>query len=93
MLTETSVDGPVDLRLRWLDESLGACEELRAEGVPLTGYIWFPLFTLVDWDYREGEGLPSTWFRHMGLADLDEELERHDTPVLAAFSERSRRSR
>jgi beta-glucosidase len=93
MITETSVDGPVALRLEWLAESLDACAALRAEGVPLTGYVWFPLFTLVDWDYREGSGSPDTWFRHMGLADLDAALERHDTPVLAAFSERSRRGR
>jgi beta-glucosidase len=91
MITETSVDGPVERRLAWLEESLDACAALRAEGVPLVGYVWFPLFTLVDWDYREGAGPPSAWFRHMGLADLDERLERHDTPVLAAFSERSRR--
>ena len=93
MLTETSVDGLVRLRLEWLAESLDACAALRAEGLPLTGYVWFPLFTLVDWDYREGTGPPQEWFRHMGLADLDDALERHDTPVLAAFSERSRRGR
>ena len=93
MLTETSVDGPVERRLAWLDESLRACDALRGEGIPLAGYVWFPLFTLVDWDYREGTGPPSAWFRHMGLADLDAALERHDTPVLEAFSARSRRGR
>jgi len=53
--TETSVSGPVEDRLLWLEDSLGLVHRLRSEGLPLVGYTWWPLFSLLDWAYREGE--------------------------------------
>jgi beta-glucosidase len=52
--TETSVSGPVEDRLQWLEDSLGLVHRLRSEGLPLVGYTWWPLFSLLDWAYREG---------------------------------------
>ncbi len=40
MIAETASVGPVKRRLRWLNESLGAVQRLRAGGVPLIGYTW-----------------------------------------------------
>jgi beta-glucosidase len=55
MVTETSAKGNVDVRARWLDTSIAAIRHLRAEGVPVLGYTWFPLFTMIDWRYRYGK--------------------------------------
>lgn len=69
-LTETSTAGGVSERLRWLDESLQSIARLRAEGVDIVGYTWWPLFSLVDWAYREGEGPAVDYLVPMGLYDL-----------------------
>lgn len=50
-LTETSIEGPDELRARWLSDSLRTCQELRADGVDLRGYTWWPLFDFVDWSW------------------------------------------
>ena len=52
MITETSAVGNDEIRERWLDSSLHTLKTLRGEGVPVIGYTWFPLFTMVDWRYR-----------------------------------------
>ena len=52
MITETSAKGPDEERLAWLDSSIAAVKKLRGEGVPVLGYTWFPLFTMIDWRYR-----------------------------------------
>ena len=52
MITETSAKGPHEERLAWLDSSIAAVKKLRGEGVPVLGYTWFPLFTMIDWRYR-----------------------------------------
>ncbi len=54
MITETSTNGSIDQRSRWLHDSVEAVGRLRAEGVPLVGYTWWPLFDLIDWSYRAG---------------------------------------
>jgi beta-glucosidase/6-phospho-beta-glucosidase/beta-galactosidase len=54
MITETSADGSDDTRDAWLTASVGAIKELRRTGVPVIGYTWFPLFTMIDWRYRHG---------------------------------------
>ncbi|MDQ3856694.1 MAG: family 1 glycosylhydrolase, partial [Chloroflexota bacterium] len=52
MLTETSTPGAVWRRERWLDTSVSATSRLRSDGVPVVGYTWWPVFSLVDWSYR-----------------------------------------
>lgn len=87
--TETSVTGSVEDRLRWLDDSLDLVHRLRSEGLPLVGYTWWPLFSLLDWAYREGEKPPEDYLWHMGMYDLVPDGERNflrtETPVVGAF--------
>lgn len=88
-LTETSVAGTVDLRSSWMDESVELVHQLRAEGVPMVGYTWWPLFSLIDWDVRESGLPPEEHLVHMGLWDLvpdgGGELERRATPLIKQF--------
>jgi beta-glucosidase len=55
MLTETSTNGDDELRLRWLEDSVAAVDEICRGGVPVIGYTWWPLFDLVDWAYAAGD--------------------------------------
>lgn len=88
-LTETSIPGSHEDRISWLHESLAAIARLRTERLPIVGYTWWPLFSLVDWDYREGEEPAHSYLRHMGLHDLEParegRLRRVETPVAGAF--------
>jgi beta-glucosidase len=70
MVTETSVRGPVWARRRWLDESVQAVQRVRASGVPVVGYTWFPAFSLLTWSYRHGRKPIEAYLAHMGLWDL-----------------------
>jgi beta-glucosidase/6-phospho-beta-glucosidase/beta-galactosidase len=54
ILTETSAYGPEEVRSNWLDVSLNVIKSLRSNGIPVLGYTWFPLFTMIDWRYRYG---------------------------------------
>ncbi len=84
-ISETASVGPVRRRKAWLDDSLTAVRDLRAEGVPMVGYTWWPLFALVTWGYRQGTKAPAEYLRQMGLWDLDAGLERVPTPLVDAF--------
>lgn len=88
-VTETSVPGPPDVRIAWLRESLAMVHRLRDEGLPVVGYTWWPLFSLVDWNYREGSEPIEHYLWHMGLHDLapDEngKFARVETPAAEAF--------
>jgi beta-glucosidase len=55
LITETSAKGALAVQSRWLDASVAAIRQLRQEGVPVLGYTWFPLFTMIDWRYRYGK--------------------------------------
>jgi hypothetical protein len=70
MITETSAMGAHGLRSRWLRSSLEAIKGLRARGVPVLGYTWFPLFTMVDWRYRHGKGPQEQYYIDLGLYTL-----------------------
>lgn len=70
-ITETSRTGDGALKSTWLAESLDVTDRLRAEGIDLVAYTWFPFFTLVDWGYRDAVDRPDDWWRHMGLVDLE----------------------
>lgn len=54
MITETSAKNSTAIKQRWLHASIAVVRDLRAAGVPVIGYTWFPLFTMIDWDYRTG---------------------------------------
>ncbi|HEX7185555.1 MAG TPA: family 1 glycosylhydrolase [Thermoanaerobaculia bacterium] len=73
MVTETSAKGPVEVRSHWLETSVAAIRRLREEGVPVLGYTWFPMFTMIDWRYRMGRRPLESYRLDLGLYTLDEE--------------------
>ncbi len=71
MITETSARGGIEIRSRWLAASLAAVKRLRGEGVPVIGYTWFPLMTMIDWRYRYGRGPVENYRLDLGLYALN----------------------
>jgi hypothetical protein len=86
-ITETAAIGR--RRRAWLEGSVAAVARLRARGVPVVGYTWWPLFALVAWAYRQGARPLESHLLQMGLWDLDPErnLERVRTPLVDAYRE------
>ncbi|MCP9487279.1 MAG: family 1 glycosylhydrolase [Gaiellaceae bacterium MAG52_C11] len=88
-LTETSQTGSVADRVAWLDASVETLFRLRDDGIDVVGYTWWPLFDLVDWDYREGIKPADKYLVQMGIYDLHRDeigrLERRHTPVVDRF--------
>ncbi|MDQ6671657.1 MAG: family 1 glycosylhydrolase [Chloroflexota bacterium] len=70
MVTETSAEGTDKLRSDWLRESLAAIKHARAEGVPVVGYTWFPLFTMIEWHYRFSMRPKEDYLVQLGLYRL-----------------------
>ncbi|MDX6710695.1 MAG: beta-glucosidase [Blastocatellia bacterium] len=91
MIAETASVGPVKRRLRWLNDSLGAVRRLRAGGVPLIGYTWWPMFALIGWAYRQNNRPFENYLLQMGLWDLQSDngnqLERVATPIVDIYKE------
>ncbi|HEX4950751.1 MAG TPA: family 1 glycosylhydrolase [Blastocatellia bacterium] len=71
MITETSAYGGDDVRARWMRASISTIKHLRAAGVPVIGYTWFPLFTMVDWRYRLGRRPVERYYIDLGLYKLN----------------------
>jgi beta-glucosidase len=90
MVTETSAKGDLRTRAEWMDDSIAALFALRRRGVPVVGYTWFPLVTMVDWAYRLGRGPVSRYLIHLGLveAKFDEHgiLRRQPTRLLEQYA-------
>ena len=61
---------PDGLRSLWLAEVVRSVERMRAAGLPLIGLTWWPLYDLVNWDYREGKGAVEDYLEPMGLYSL-----------------------
>jgi beta-glucosidase len=70
MVTESSLNGTIAERGRWLAEAAVAVAEARAEGLPLVGFTWFPVFDLIDWVYRSGRPLEE-YITRMGPRHLN----------------------
>lgn len=91
MITETSTNGDVKARAKWMDQTLETVGSLRSEGIPVIGYTWFPLFTMVDWAYRKGRLTLDKYLVHLGLYDsaFDTEgvLRRQATPLVKHYQE------
>jgi beta-glucosidase len=88
LITETSAKGAVGVRSRWLETSVAAIHRLRAEGVPVLGYTWFPLFTMIDWRYRYGKRPVEDYRLDLGLYTLASEGSGHrwePTPLVEQF--------
>jgi beta-glucosidase len=67
---------------------LGLVHCLCSEGLPLVGYTWWPLFSLLDWAYREGDKPAREYLWHKGVYDLEPDgnggFLRIETPVVGA---------
>ncbi|MFN3651329.1 MAG: family 1 glycosylhydrolase [Armatimonadota bacterium] len=91
MITETAARGTFQRRRAWLDGSVAAIGRLRAEGYPIVGYTWWPMFALVAWAYRQGRRPASDYLEQMGLWNLDPDpeqcLRRVPTPLVEAYRE------
>lgn len=88
MLTETCVTDSAEVRMRWLDDSVACVRSLRAEGVDVVGYTWWPLFDMYEWTYRHAQTPRSESLLTMGLWDLVETptgLQRRRNPVADRF--------
>jgi len=89
MVTETSARRDVTGRARWMDETIAAVAAVRAEGIPVIGYTWFPMMTMIDWEYRRTTQPLEDYLLHLGLWDsaFDEDgvLQRHPTPLVEKY--------
>jgi hypothetical protein len=89
MITETSAREDIAGRGKWMDETLDTVRALRLEGIPVVGYTWFPLFTMVDWAYRTGRRPLDDYLIHLGLYDsgFDSKgvLRRHKTLLVKRY--------
>jgi beta-glucosidase len=89
VITETSAREDIRGRGQWMDETLDTVRGLRTEGIPVVGYTWFPLFTMVDWAYRTGRRPLDDYLIHLGLYDsaFDSKkvLRRHKTPLVKRY--------
>jgi beta-glucosidase/6-phospho-beta-glucosidase/beta-galactosidase len=89
IVTETSAKGSVNQRATWMDETIAAVQAVRSEGVPAIGYTWFPLITMVDWEYRTSDQPLADHLLHLGLWDsrFDKRgvLVRRATPLVAKY--------
>jgi beta-glucosidase len=89
MVTETSEAARISARERWLEESVRGVAEARARGVPVLGYTWFPVFSLILWQYRRGKKTVADYVSDMGLWDLRDDgngtLERRPTRLIDRY--------
>jgi beta-glucosidase/6-phospho-beta-glucosidase/beta-galactosidase len=84
MVTETSIDGKPINREIWLEEMVEDCRRLREEGVPMTGFFWWPMIDQVDWDGALTHHIGK--IHEVGLWNLkrqaDGTLTRHASPLV-----------
>ncbi len=88
LVTETSIEGKPINREVWLERMVDDARQLREEGVPLVGMIWWPVIDHLDWDgaltHRVGK------LHQVGLYKLvrtaDGTLERQKTPLAAQYT-------
>jgi beta-glucosidase len=94
-VTETSAREDISGRAAWMDETIAAVEMVRAEGIPVIGYTWFPLITMIDWQYRLTEHPIEDYLMHLGLWDahFNERgvLVRQETPLVEKYRSYIRR--
>ncbi|MFT4284985.1 MAG: family 1 glycosylhydrolase [Protaetiibacter sp.] len=69
MVTETSYEGTMPERAAWLADSLDTIRRLRSE-IDVVGYIWWPFFDQIKWQYREGTAPVIDFLHPLGLVDL-----------------------
>lgn len=95
MLTETCVTDTPEVRIDWLDRSVACIDGLRAEGMDIVGYTWWPLFDMYEWTYRHATTPRADALLTMGLFDLvetDDGLARRRNPVADRFRHHATRA-
>lgn len=89
MITETSAVGSDDIRSRWFEASTNMVKELRGRGVPVVGYTWFPLFTMIDWRYRFSNEPLENFYLELGVYKLNRDNSNGkrwlETPLVSQF--------
>ena len=88
MITETSAVGSEEVRMRWLDSSVEHIRDLRRSGVPVIGYTWFPMFTMIDWRYRFGQDALENYYLELGLYRINRDAAEPrwiETPLVNKF--------
>lgn len=70
MCTETASTGSSARRSQWIQDTTNVVHRLRAAGVAVVGYTYWPLFSLISWPYRRGTLSLDRYLVHMGLWDL-----------------------
>jgi beta-glucosidase/6-phospho-beta-glucosidase/beta-galactosidase len=89
MVTETSSTGTHVERALWMRETLAAVREARAGRVPVVGYTWFPLFTMIEWKYRWSRRGLEQHLLHLGLFDVPSceggRMDRQPTPLVEGY--------
>jgi beta-glucosidase/6-phospho-beta-glucosidase/beta-galactosidase len=70
MITETAGRGSPQRRVEWLEASIAEVRALRADGIPLIGYTWWPMISHIAWAYRQGTGDIGSYIEKMGLWDI-----------------------
>ncbi len=89
-LTETSAGLTGVARAAYATAIGDMVARVRADGFPLVGVNWWPLYEAVQWGYREDSSRPLADFItpggwNNGLYNLDGSLGRVETPAAAAF--------
>lgn len=94
MVTETSSPGDIKTRRRWMSDTLNAVATVRREKVPVLGYTWFPLLTMIGWEYRTSTKPIEEHLLHLGLWDCHFDgngtFVRVETPLVADYKRRVR---
>jgi beta-glucosidase len=88
MITETSAVGGEEVREKWLESSVSVIKKLRSKGIPVIGYTWFPLFTMIDWRYRFSDEPLENFYLELGLYQLNREPNGRrwlETPLVPMF--------
>jgi len=52
-LTETSDGETVEEKTGWMEKAVEVITGLRANGIPIIGMNWWPLYETIQWDYRD----------------------------------------
>jgi beta-glucosidase len=81
---ETNIRGFPSDRATWLKYTFEQCEIAEQDGVPVTGYCWFPSIDSCDWDSILCRSTGS--IDPVGAVSLDEELERCATSMTASYA-------
>ena len=93
MITETSAKDGLAIKQRWLEASVATVRSLRHAGVPVIGYTWFPLFSMIDWKYRTGRRPLREYLIELGLYEADlgtDPLRYTPTALVAQFQSLTR---